>query len=272
MRIKNLKHVLNSVLLWALAFLFLSLPLSVIWACETEHSTLQSCLTNLSHCLYCEEHPWVMGCNGNECDGVTTINWCWDEQFLYDSCVAAQNNQGWNNGQWSSQWWNWWEQELLCDCNREILPNDTCYSQCNSQCEQSQECTNDWEIWSTWQCKCVCNPDEKCCWIQLNTVVPFIWDCIELDTDSSRWDTTSVNSVTAFPILMQWLMKIVMSVIMIFSFLMVIASWLMMTTWAFSSTNFDKWKTILKNVLISLILLWCSWLILSLINPSFFGG
>ena len=260
--------MLNFVLLWA--FLFLSLPLSVIWACETEHSTLQSCLTNLSHCLYCEEHPGAMGCNGNECDGVTTINWCWDEQFLYDSCVAAQNNQGWNNGQWGSQWWNWWEQELLCDCNREILPNDTCYSQCNSQCEQPQECTNDWEIWSTWSCKCICDPNVKCCGIQLNTVVPFIWDCIEMSA-STRWDTTSVTSTTAFPILMQWLMKILMSAIMVFSFLMVIVAWLSMTTWAFGGSGFTKWKTILKNVIISLILLWCSWLILSLVNPSFFG-
>lgn len=120
--------------------------------------------------------------------------------------------------------------------------------------------------------KCVCNPNAKCCWIQLNTVVPFIWDCIEMGTDSGRWDTTSVTSVTAFPILMQWLMKILMSVIMVFSFIMVIVSWLMMTAWAFKSSSFDKWKTILKNVLISLILLWCSWLILSLINPSFFWG
>lgn len=131
----------------------------------------------------------------------------------------------------------------------------------------------------TWETKpneshtrCICDPNYKCCWIQLNTVVPFIWDCIELDTNSSRWDTTSVNSVTAFPVLMQWLMKLLMSAIMVFSFLMVIVAWLMMTTWAFSNSSFTKWKTILKNVIISLILLWCSWLILSLINPSFFGG
>lgn len=291
MKIKKLKYTLNFTLLWLLVSLFFPLP--VIWACETEHSALQSCIRSLADCLYCEEHPWVMGCDGSECDGVTTVNWCWDEEFVYNSCLATQNSQGWNNeqwssqgwnngqwssqgwsnGQWSSQGWNWWEEELLCDCNREILPNDTCYSQCNSQCEQPQECsTNDWEIWSTGQCKCICDSSVKCCWIQLNTVVPFIWDCIELDSDSSRSDTTSVNSVTAFPILMQWLMKIVMSVIMVFSFIMLIVAWLMMTAWSISNNSFTKWKTILKNVIISLILLWCSWLILSLINPSFFGG
>ena len=122
------------------------------------------------------------------------------------------------------------------------------------------------------KCKCVCNPEVKCCGIQLNTVVPFIWDCIEMNADTSREDTTSVNSVTAFPILVQWLMKILMSAIMVFSFLMVIVAWLSMITWAFLGWNFKHWIDILKNVIISLILLWCSWLILSLINPSFFGG
>ena len=120
--------------------------------------------------------------------------------------------------------------------------------------------------------KCICDSSKKCCWIQLNTVVPFIWDCIEMNTNSSRWDTTSVTSVTAFPILVQWLMKILMSAIMVFSFLMVIIAWLSMITWAFGWSWYNKWKTIIKNVIISLILLWCSWLILSLINPSFFGG
>ena len=117
-----------------------------------------------------------------------------------------------------------------------------------------------------------CDPESECCGIQLNTVVPFIWDCIEMNPSSNGWDTTGVTSVTAFPILIQWLMKILMSAIMVFSFLMVIVAWLLMTTWAFSGWNFKKWINILKNVIVSLILLWCSWLILSLINPSFFGG
>lgn len=134
-----------------------------------------------------------------------------------------------------------------------------------------KECES-WTIANESHTKCICDSSNKCCWIKLNTVVPFIWDCIELNTDSHRWDTTAVTSITAFPLLMQWLMKILMSAIMVFSFLMVIIAWLMMTSWAFSNSSFSKWKTILKNVIISLILLWCSWLILSLINPSFFGG
>ena len=141
--------------------------------------------------------------------------------------------------------WDWWDDWWTLTCSWDLILN------------------------ASWD-KCICDSENFCCWIQLNTVVPFIWDCIELNTDSNREDTTSVNNVTAFPILMQWLMKILMSVIMVFSFLMVIVSWLLMTAWAFQTNSFDKWKKILKNVIISLLLLWCSWLILSLINPNFF--
>ena len=143
------------------------------------------------------------------------------------------------------------------------------------------------EINEWWQCKacvpwetvpnenhtrCICDSSNKCCGVQLNNVVPFIWDCIEMNGESNRDNTTNVTSVTAFPILMQWLMKILMSVIMIFSFLMIIVAWLMIVSWAFGWSWFTTGKKIIKNVIISLILLWCSWLILSLINPSFFGG
>lgn len=181
-----------------------------------------------------------------------------------DSC-SARPWESWCQP-WFAQSWDCCEPAAsVCQWENQYLPDGwTSASDCTW-------CT-EWTIPNSNHTKCVCDSSVKCCWIQLNTVVPFIWDCIELDTDSSRWDTTSVNSVTAFPILMQWLMKILMSVIMVFSFIMVIVSWLMMTAWAFKSSSFDKWKSILKNVLISLILLWCSWLILSLINPSFFGG
>ena len=176
-----------------------------------------------------------------ECQRPPDDSWNCEDWYANDAwcCSLASLVCTWI--QYSQWWWN------CTDCSGGTVPNES-------------------------HTKCICDSSVKCCWIKLNTVVPFIWDCIELDSDSTRSDTTSVNSVTAFPILMQWLMKIVMSVIMVFSFIMLIVAWLMMTAWAFKNTSFDKWKTILKNVIISLILLWCSWLILSLINPSFFGG
>ena len=187
----------------------------------------------------------------------------WSQTFNRPLCSfpATPPTSTWTCSSWFQNNWAW--------CCQEQAP--CTWNQYQSWSWGCQDCT--WDTMpSADRTKCVCNPDKKCCWIQLNTVVPFIWDCIEMNTDSSRWDTTSVTSVTAFPVLVQWLMKILMSAIMVFSFLMVIVAGLMMTTWAFSWWSFTKWKTILKNVIISLILLWCSWLILSLVNPSFFGG
>ena len=192
---------------------------------------------------------------------------------------------------WTWEWWEWWwtpqctapsipARGWACDPWYKTGTNGCCDLNCRNQTYMSgnnesytcESCIEGETIPNESHTKCICDSSKKCCWIKLNTVVPFIWDCIELNTDSHKWDTTAVTSITAFPLLMQWLMKILMSAIMVFSFLMVIIAWLMMTSWAFSNSSFSKWKTILKNVIISLILLWCSWLILSLINPSFFGG
>lgn len=199
------------------------------------------------------------------CANPKNSSWLCDSPLVFDSnwecCVTCTNpvDSSWNCQNWfTPQWW-------CC------LDNWNCQNWYYDENTQCQKCTWD-TVPNADRTKCICDSSKKCCWIQLNTVVPFIGDCIEMNSDSSRWDTTSVTSVTAFPILMQWLMKILMSAIMVFSFLMVIVAWLSMTTWAFGWSWFTKWKTILKNVIISLILLWCSWLILSLINPNFFGG
>ena len=308
------KNILGFFFQWLFVLSILLFPMIVKWVCETELATLQNCRRKLSNCLYCEEHPWFMGCYGNECDGVNTVNWCWDEEYLYNLCMQQNqwggrgnwntswwsvgwwNTSWWNGSWWSAGWWNtswwngnwwsagWWNTSWWSAGNWNtswwsagwwswwnICSWDTIMPEWWTSASDCTWCA-DWTKASPDNTKCICDSSVKCCWIKLNTVVPFIWDCIELDSDSTRSDTTSVNSVTAFPILMQWLMKIVMSVIMVFSFIMLIVAWLMMTAWAFKNTSFDKWKTILKNVIISLILLWCSWLILSLINPSFFGG
>lgn len=255
--------------------------MSDLWAggCDYEYANWQEWLTQYNDCLSIETQieRAKISCptcaNNINRDSYTYLNLsecCFNQHFHAPYC----NNQNWDDEWQVNSEWNWAQTETsptpaTPDTNwgaQEPTPQ-------NTQCEQTVTCnTWAWEMPDpTNPCKCVCNPDKKCCGVQLNTVVPFIWDCIELDADSSRGDTTSVNSMTAFPILMQWLMKILMSVIMVFSFIMVIVAWLLMTTWAFWKSNgFDKWKTILKNVIISLILLWCSWLILSLINPSFF--
>lgn len=103
--------------------------------------------------------------------------------------------------------------------------------------------------------------------IKLNTKVPFVGDCIKFGDGAGE-----VNSITAFPILMWGLTKIMMTAILIFSFLMVIVWGTMMVSWAVWWSNYDKGKKMVMNVLIALILLGTSGLILKLINPNFFWG
>jgi len=180
---------------------------------------------------------WCCACDLFEWD-----NGCWDGYSPNSQgCCRPASQMCWENG-YMPLWSTW-----CTSCEEWTIPNES-------------------------HTRCICDPNFKCCWVQLNNVIPFIWDCIEMNAESNRDNTTNVNSVTAFPILMQWLMKILMSVIMIFSFLMIIVAWLMIVSWAFGWNWFATGKKIIKNVIISLILLWCSWLILSLINPSFFGG
>jgi len=161
---------------------------------------------------------------------------------------------------------------------------------CCEECVWDQKVNSDWtgcdcalndeKCWE-WKkeenCKCVCDSTKQCCWIKLNTVVPFIGDCIEMTTQNtthtSNWDNTSnVNQLNAFPFLMMGLSKILVTVILIFSFLIVIAAGLMMVTWVYEEWNYKKWMDRIKKVVVALILLWSSGLILKLINPSFFWG
>lgn len=195
----------------------------------------------------------------------------------------------------AQEWSEWWG-----NCENPINPEWTCgyWYEIQGNCciKIVNTCTWNNEYWTlswssyichsckTWEeianpdhSRCICDINwKKCCWVKLNTIVPFIWDCIEIQENGMLWnglnsDKLVVNQYSAFPILIQWLMKILMSLVLIFSFLMIIIAWLLMTSWAFSKKSYDKWKDIIRKVVISLILLWCSWLILSLINPSFFG-
>lgn len=145
---------------------------------------------------------------------------------------------------------------------------------CRFNCSVWKSCRT-WQVWSTWVCGCVCNPDAWCCGVQLNIPIPFIWDCIELTSSNdlnggAAWSLT-VNQLNAFPYLIQWISKILVTLIMIFSIIIVIVAWLMMTTSVASEQNYKKWLDMLQKVLVALILLGTSWLILKLINPNFFG-
>ncbi|MFZ2151355.1 MAG: pilin [Candidatus Absconditicoccaceae bacterium] len=119
--------------------------------------------------------------------------------------------------------------------------------------------------------KCICDSTQKCCGIQLNTVVPFIGDCIEMSNDESAGNTTRVNALNAFPILMGSLSKMLVTAILIFSFVMVVIGGVLITAGGIDPGNAKKGKDIIGKVIVGLALLGASGIILRLINPNFFG-
>ena len=104
-------------------------------------------------------------------------------------------------------------------------------------------------------------------WIKLNTDVPFIGKCIHTNKATNKDAVTPVN---AFPKLMWALMNLLMTVILIMSLLMIVYSWVLMTTWWYSTNNYSKGIWMLWHVAQWMALLWASWVILKVINPNFF--
>ena len=107
-------------------------------------------------------------------------------------------------------------------------------------------------------------PLNECKWVKLNTNLPFLWNCIGVSSDGS------VNQLNAFPIMIKGLMKIIISIVLVMSFLMIVAGGVMMTTAGYESGNFAKWKGMITSVAKALAMLGASWVILKLINPNFF--
>lgn len=134
-----------------------------------------------------------------------------------------------------------------------VIPNATC------ACKKwygDMPGAKKWEI-----CQ-LCELEEVCCGVKLNTNVPFIGNCIESSTQAA-WST--VTETTAFPILVSALVKILISVILITSFILIVIAGV---RW---SAGDAKWgKDMIIKVAIGLAILGASGTILALINPNFF--
>lgn len=190
----------------------------------------------------------------------------WEIDFC--KCITPPQNN-------SCNYLAWWfiDADWCCDvCWDKESPVDW-----KCKCDITKLNCKNWDKPNEKTCKCECDSTKRCCGILLNTVVPFIGDCIEMTSQNDVWssdneNTSTVNQLNAFPFLMMGLSKILVTVILIFSFLIVIAAWLMMTTWVYSEQNYKKGMERVQKVVVGLILLWASGLILKLINPSFFGG
>lgn len=152
---------------------------------------------------------------------------------------------------------------------------------------QEKPCDVEWAKRSSlWLCKCPewkkeidkkclpCSAENVCCGIQLNTSIPFIWDCIEFDkkesTENQSTEEMIVTQEEAFPTLMGYLIKILVTIIMLWSFIAILAGGVMISAAWSDDQKAAKWRKLIINVAIAIALLWASWVILRLINPNFF--
>ncbi len=100
--------------------------------------------------------------------------------------------------------------------------------------------------------------DDDCEWVDLNTYVPFIWDCLEEDD----W----------FADLIWGLSNILVTGIIVVALVALVVGGVMMTMWWAEQSLYSKWKELLIKVAVGIFLLWASWVILYMINPNFFGA
>ncbi len=113
--------------------------------------------------------------------------------------------------------------------------------------------------------------DDKCCvGTLLNTNVPFVGQCITLAKDWASWDGTVVTEETAFPVLMGSLTKMMVTVILLISFVAILAGGVMISASGGSDSWAKKGKELIGKVIIAIAVLWASGVILRLINPNFF--
>lgn len=140
------------------------------------------------------------------------------------------------------------------------------YKQCMQREKDDQHCILGWDsgvtvVWSSKQQeqkKVTCKP------IKLNTYFPFLWDKIGCN------GTEPINQTTAFAYMIKGLMKLVITIIMVVSFLMIVAAGVLMASAWPDTSKYSNGLGIIKNVATALALLGASGVILKLINPNFF--
>lgn len=233
------------------------LPDSDAWLCNTcktlptaDATAKQNCLDDIVNGpgIWISNGQWWMACCDKTCQTCKAQAWSITK---YDS--FSQKMTCYTTGAW-------WDQ---------AFGNIMVWAPCNSP---------KWWIRNWNDCSCpdwtkkidnVCEPCNKkwvCCGVELNTSVPFIGKCIEDTTGSVSPDETWVTWDQAFPVLMWSLTKILVTVILILSFVLIVIGGIMIATGDPSGG-----KKMIIRVVIGIALLGASGVILRLINPNFFG-
>lgn len=262
-------------------FLLISLfTLVFLWLGNNYSFGQQStCDLSLSTCdndyacesIFCGECGWTRNNSNHQCTdpnvdpNVTQRRTTCNNQNITSSNVSYVNKDV--DGNCCSQWW---AVPWLNTCD----PTKLVENQQGMPCDPP----TGWNINSVGFCSCPtwfknvndeckpCSDPNVCCGISLNTSIPFIGNCIEDDVANRGPGETSVTWTTAFPVLMWSLTKILVTLILIISFVLIIIWGIMI------ATGNPSWgKKMIMNVVVGIALLWASWVILRLINPNFFG-
>lgn len=104
-------------------------------------------------------------------------------------------------------------------------------------------------------------------YIELNTKIPFVGQCIKKTADPSSDETTAGN---AFWRLLGSMMKIAMTVVLVVAFIAILVGGVMIAAGGIKSDWLSWGKWLIVKVIFWLLLLGASWVILNLINPNFF--
>jgi len=231
-------------------------------------------------------------CLANKC--ITDPN-AWNNSSSLQSCIASDPL---SCPSWKACVGGKCVTQSFTDCSKcTKLPLADYTKWCDSATQDQKTCNNDiyccsksewtacnppvwWILNSLSACVCptgtknvdgTCKPcSDKwvCCGISLNTSVPFIGKCIESENTAAYVgsDETWVTWEKAFPVLMWSLTKMLVTVILIVSFVLILIGGIMITT-----GNPSGGKKMIIKVVIGIALLWASGVILRLINPNFFG-
>ena len=121
-------------------------------------------------------------------------------------------------------------------------------------------------MYINWVCRS-CDDDDVCCGIKLNTSIPFIGNCIK---QKNKWADKEISEENAFPTLIGHLMKILLTVIILWGFAGIVAGWVMIAAAGADDQKAKNGKKMIVNIAIALAVLGASGVILRLINPNFF--
>ncbi len=98
-------------------------------------------------------------------------------------------------------------------------------------------------------------------WIPLNTSIPFVGRCVP----KSSWSTDDGSALNAFPVIISAATKMLVTVILLVSFVMIVVGGVQWASW-----DAKSWKAKITKVAIGIAMLGMMGAILRLINPNFF--